>query len=54
LKSGCSEAPEVLLKKVGADITDAGFWQKGLDMLSTLVDMAETLAAQQGGSQVAK
>jgi len=54
LKSGCSEAPEVLLKKVGADITDAGFWQKGLDMLSTLVDMAETLASQHGGSQVAK
>lgn len=46
LKSGCSEAPEVLLKKAGADINDPGFWQKGLDMLETLVTQAESLAAQ--------
>lgn len=46
LKSGCSESPEVLLKKVGADISDAGFWQKGLDMLDSLVRQAESLAAQ--------
>lgn len=46
LKSGSSASPEVLLQRVGADITDAGFWQKGLDVLKDMVRQATELADQ--------
>lgn len=48
LSSGSSAAPEVLLKRVGADIADPAFWQKGLDVLGDMVRKAERLAEQLG------
>lgn len=44
LESGSRAAPEVLLKRVGADIADPAFWQKGLDVLRDMVGKAVELA----------
>lgn len=44
LESGSSAPPEVLLKRVGADISDPAFWQKGLDVLGDMVKKAAALA----------
>lgn len=44
LKSGSSAAPEVLLKRLGADIADQAFWQKGLNVLRDMVKKATELA----------
>ncbi len=46
LSSGGSDAPEVLLERVGVNIKDPGFWQGGLDLLREMVD--EALALAQG------
>ena len=46
LKSGSMAPPEVLLKRLGADIQDAAFWQKGLNVLRDMVTQAVNLAAQ--------
>jgi oligoendopeptidase F len=46
LSSGGSEAPHVLLAKLGVDVTDAGFWELGLKLLGDMVAEAERLAAQ--------
>jgi len=46
LESGSSAPPDVLLKRVGADIADPAFWQKGLDVLRDMVKKANDLAAQ--------
>lgn len=43
LESGSKEAPDQLLKQVGADIHDPAFWQKGFDVLTELVSQAESL-----------
>ena len=48
LESGSSAAPEELLRRVGADITEPAFWQKGLDVLQSLVHKAVDLAKQVG------
>lgn len=48
LRSGSKFPPGELLKRVGADIEDAAFWQKGLDVLAEMVKKAETLAAKLG------
>jgi oligoendopeptidase F len=40
LESGSSATPEDLLSRVGADITDPAFWQKGLDVLRDMVRKA--------------
>lgn len=48
LKSGSKWAPVELLKRVGADITDAEFWQKGFNVLEKLVAQAENLADELG------
>jgi oligoendopeptidase F len=45
LSSGGSEAPDVLLAKLGVDVTDPGFWELGLHLLGEMVDEAERLAA---------
>jgi oligoendopeptidase F len=45
LSSGGSEAPHVLLAKLGVDVTDPGFWELGLHLLGEMVDEAERLAA---------
>ena len=50
LSSGGSDAPDRLLKRVGVDIKDPGFWQGGLDLLKDMVDDALTLAKSQGVS----
>jgi len=46
LESGSKASPEELLAKVGADISEPGFWQKGLDVLRDMVRKAEVLAAE--------
>jgi oligoendopeptidase F len=45
LSSGGSEAPHVLLAKLGVDVTDPGFWELGLKLLGEMVAEAERLAA---------
>jgi oligoendopeptidase F len=46
LSSGSSEAPHVLLGKLGVDVTDPGFWELGLRLLGDMVTEAEELAAR--------
>jgi oligoendopeptidase F len=46
LSSGGSEAPDELLRRVGVDIKDPGFWQGGLDLLNDMVKDAVGLAEQ--------
>jgi oligoendopeptidase F len=46
LESGSSAPPDVLLKRLGADIADPAFWQKGLDVLRDMVAKAVDLAGQ--------
>jgi oligoendopeptidase F len=44
LASGGSDAPHVLLGKLGVDVTDPGFWELGLRLLGDMVSEAEDLA----------
>jgi oligoendopeptidase F len=44
LAAGGSEAPAALLARLGIDITDAAFWQRGLGALRRLVAEAQALA----------
>lgn len=46
LESGSSAAPEVLLARVGANISEPAFWQKGLDVLRDMVKKATELAGE--------
>jgi len=46
LESGSSATPEALLARVGADVSDPAFWQKGLDVLKEMVQKADELAGQ--------
>lgn len=46
LESGSSAAPEVLLSRVGANIAEPAFWQKGLDVLRDMVKKAIDLAGE--------
>ncbi len=46
LAAGDSDYPDRLLAKVGVDINDPGFWQKGIDMIEEWVAQAEALARQ--------
>ncbi|MES2794021.1 MAG: M3 family oligoendopeptidase [Planctomycetota bacterium] len=48
LRSGSKWAPAELLQRVGADINDEHFWQKGFEVLRSLVSQAEELAAKLG------
>jgi oligoendopeptidase F len=45
LSSGGSDAPHVLLAKLGVDVTDPNFWELGLCLLGEMVAEAERLAA---------
>jgi oligoendopeptidase F len=45
LSSGGSDAPHVLLAKLGVDVTDPSFWELGLRLLTEMVADAERLAA---------
>jgi len=44
LASGGSDAPHVLLGKLGVNVNDPGFWELGLKLLEGMVDEAEGLA----------
>lgn len=46
LASGGSDAPHVLLAKLGVDVTDPTFWELGLRLLAEMVADAEKLAEQ--------
>lgn len=46
LSSGGSDAPHVLLAKLGVDVTDPTFWELGLRLLGDMVAEAEALAQQ--------
>lgn len=45
LAAGGSEAPPALLKRVGLDLEDPGFWDGGLALLEEMLGEAERLAA---------
>jgi oligoendopeptidase F len=45
LSAGGSEAPDVLLGKLGMDVNDPAFWELGLRLLGDMVAEAESLAA---------
>ena len=44
LSAGGSEAPHVLLARLGVDVTDPSFWELGLRLLDDMVAEAESLA----------
>jgi oligoendopeptidase F len=46
LARGGSEAPHVLVGRLGVDVTDPGFWELGLRLLDDMVSEAEKLAGQ--------
>jgi oligoendopeptidase F len=48
LSAGGSMLPSDLVRRVGVDITDAGFWQGGLDLLAAMVTEAEDLVTSLG------
>ena len=46
LAAGDSDYPDRLLAKVGVDINDPGFWQKGIAVIEAWVAQAESLAKE--------
>ncbi|HEV1996581.1 MAG TPA: M3 family oligoendopeptidase [Candidatus Dormibacteraeota bacterium] len=48
LEAGGSDTPEALTSRVGVDLADPAFWNRGLDTLSKLIDEAEQLGQQLG------
>jgi oligoendopeptidase F len=46
LAAGGSEAPAALLPRLGVDIKDPAFWQRGLGVLRRLVDEAKAVARE--------
>jgi oligoendopeptidase F len=46
LAAGGSDAPHVLLGRLGIDVNDPGFWELGLRLLDDMVSQAEELAKQ--------
>ncbi len=46
LAAGGSDRPQVLLAKLGVDVTDPAFWELGLRLLGDMVAEAEMLAEQ--------
>ena len=46
LASGGSTRPDELVRTLGMDITDPGFWDKGLKILEGMVTEVERLSAQ--------
>ena len=45
LAAGGSDWPDRLVKPLGVDLRDPGFWDRGLGMLEELVGQAEELAS---------
>lgn len=48
LTAGGSDYPKNSVAKVGLDITDPGFWQRGFDLIDEMVKQAEDLANELG------
>ncbi|MCK5038217.1 MAG: oligoendopeptidase, partial [Thermoplasmata archaeon] len=48
LSSGGSDYPKDMVAKLGLDITDPGFWQRGFDLVDEMVKQAEELAKEVG------
>ncbi len=48
LEAGGSDSPQNLLKALGVDLHDPGFWEKGFDEIRRLVKRVEQLAEQVG------
>ena len=46
LEAGASDSPEALLRPLGVDFHDPGFWQKGFDEIRGLVKRVEGLVEQ--------
>ena len=46
LAAGDSDYPDRLLAKIGVDINDPGFWQKGIDVIEGWIDRAGGLARE--------
>jgi oligoendopeptidase F len=49
LEAGGSDSPEALLKPMGVDIRNPGFWQKGFEEISELVKRLEGLVGRVKG-----
>jgi oligoendopeptidase F len=49
LAAGGSDWPEELLRPLGVDLKDPGFWQQGLGMIEELIGQAEELASVPNG-----
>ncbi len=48
LKAGGSDDPKNLLEKIGVDVTDPDFWNRGLSVIEEHVEEAEKLAEETG------
>lgn len=48
LSAGFSDSPKNIFKNLGIDITDKGFWNKGLDEIEALLNDTEGLAKKLG------
>jgi oligoendopeptidase F len=48
LSAGLSSSPENIFRRLGIDITDQGFWDKGLDEVETLLQETMRLARKLG------
>ena len=46
LSSGGNDYPDRILSKVGVDLNDPTFWQKGMDAVRALIDQEEALAKE--------
>lgn len=46
LAAGGSDYPDKILAKVGVDLNDPAFWQKGLDAIEVLIEQEEALAKE--------
>jgi oligoendopeptidase F len=53
LTQGGSNWPHAIVKPLGVDLTDVGFWSEGLRILETLVIEAEGLAGALSGGKAA-
>jgi oligoendopeptidase F len=48
LASGLSDSPEQIFRKLGVEITDSGFWNKGLDEVEELLEETTFVARRLG------
>jgi oligoendopeptidase F len=48
LAAGGSDWPAAIVRALGVDLADPGFWAQGLALLEGMVDQAEALAASAG------